>query len=151
MSDDLIDNMFSNLEEFYPGSRHKRREATPPPPPKAEVAWDSKVYKKTLPSGKDVELFTIGALADALGRPIITVRHWTKEGHIPPSPYRLPTTKNKNGDDHKGRRLYTRSMIEAAIQIFTEAGLMDNTRIDWVHHRLVAVKLNETWQKLRNE
>jgi hypothetical protein len=151
MEEDLIDSMFSNLEEFYPGSRHKRRESTPPPAPKAEVAWDSKSYKKTLPSGKDVEMFALGALADALGRPIITVRHWIKEGHVPPSPYRLPTKKNKNGEEHKGRRLYTRKMIEAAVQIFTEAGLMDSTRIDWVKHRLVAEKLNETWLSLRED
>lgn len=150
MSDDLVEDMFAGLDDFYPGSRHKRRQGAEVKVSKTtEKTWDKNPYVKTLPSGEDVEMFTIGALADALGRPIPTIRMWMKEGKIPPSPYRLPTKKDKNGEDHKGRRLYTRDMIEAAIKLFAEAGIIDRPHIDWSQHRLVTQKLNETWQTLR--
>ena len=150
MDNEFIDKTFADLDIYYPGSKRKRHE-----PKKAEVvteaSWDAKPYIKTLPSGKDVEMFTLGALATALGRPIITVRAWIKEGYLPTSPYRLPTKKNKNGEDHQGRRLYTRPMIEEAINIFTSAGLMGSSRIEWSKHRLVANQLNEAWSNLREE
>mgnify|MGYP003351108179 CR=1 FL=1 len=150
MNDDLVDNMFSDLDEYYPGSKRKRREGVEVKVSQVqEKTWDKHPYKKTLPSGEDIEMFTIGALADALGRPIPTIRMWMKEGILPPSPYRLPTKKDKNGEDHKGRRLYTRDMIEAAIKIFTDTGLIDQPYIDWSRNRLVTEKLNETWQTLR--
>jgi len=87
---DEIDKMFSDLDSYYPGSKRKRRE---PKAPEVEVddTWESKSYKKTLPNGKDMEFYTIGALAQALGRPVITIRQWIKTGYLPPSPYRLPT------------------------------------------------------------
>jgi len=89
---DEIDKMFSDLDSYYPGSKRKRRE---PKAPEVEVddTWESKSYKKTLPNGKDMEFYTIGALAQALGRPVITIRQWIKTGYLPPSPYRLPTKK----------------------------------------------------------
>jgi len=85
---DEIDKMFSDLDSYYPGSKRKRRE---PKAPEVEVddTWESKSYKKTLPNGKDMEFYTIGALAQALGRPVITIRQWIKTGYLPPSPYRL--------------------------------------------------------------
>lgn len=141
---------FAELDKFYPGSKKTRREALPPEV-QPDLEWDAKPYIKTLPSGKDIEMFTIGALAGAIGRPIITVRKWMREGHVPPSPYRLPTKKNKHGEEHKGRRLYTRAMVEVAVDIFTKNGLMDKTRIDWSQHRSVAQQLNEAWQQLREE
>jgi hypothetical protein len=149
MSEDFMEQ-FAGLEEFYPGSKKKRREPLPPEVVPDEN-WDSKPYIKTLPSGKDIEMYTIGALAGALGRPIITIRKWIREGNLPPSPYRLPTKKNKHGEDHKGRRLYTRAMIDTAVNVFKSNGLMDTKRIDWSQHRLVPQELNEAWLKLREE
>jgi len=80
---DEIDKMFSDLDTYYPGSKRKRRE---PKAPEVEVddTWESKSYTKTLPNGKDMEFYTIGALAQALGRPVITIRQWIKSGYLPP-------------------------------------------------------------------
>ena len=148
MTDDFIDSMFADLDDFYPGSKRKRKEA----PKKEEVtsiAWDLNPTKRTLPNGKDVEMFTIGALANALNRPIITLRKWIKEGHLPSSPYRLPTTKNRYGGDHQGKRLYSRAMVEAAIELFAHAGVLTTKRIDWSKHKGLSNDLLSTWNKIR--
>ena len=94
-------------------------------------------------------MYTLGALADALGRPIVTLRLWMKEGHLPPSPYRLPTTTDKNGQKRPGRRLYTKSMIEATVEIFSRAGLLYKNRVDWKLHRHLTREIDEAWDKLR--
>ena len=145
---DYIENSFADLDNFYPGSKRKRRE-----PAKPEVIpetdWDAKSYKKTLPNGKDIEMFTIGSLANALGRPLITVRAWIKEGYLPASPYRLPTKKNVNGEDHLGRRLYSRPMIETAVELFDKAGLLHKKRIDWSLHQQLSKDIAEAWRQIR--
>lgn len=148
MSDDFIDRSFADLDDFYPGSKRKRKEPVKPAI-NPEPDWDAKPFIKTLPNGKDVELFALGALAAALGRPIITVRAWIKEGYLPASPYRLPTKKNKNGKDHLGRRLYSRQMIESAVEIFRKAGLLHLKRIEWPLHQRVSTDIAEAWTKLR--
>lgn len=145
---DYIEDSFAELDNFYPGSKRKRREPTKLEV-KPEADWDSKSYKKTLPNGKDVEMFTIGALASALGRPLITVRAWIKEGYLPASPYRLPTKKNVKGEDHHGRRLYSRPMIETAIELFDKAGLLNKKRIDWSLHQQLSQDIAEAWAKIR--
>ena len=82
MSEDLIDELFSSVDAYYPGSKRKRRE-----PKKVEVKteahWDSKPQLKPLPNGKELELFTVGALANALGRPFVSIRVWNKKGYLP--------------------------------------------------------------------
>jgi len=150
MSDDLIESTFSDLEEFYPGSKRKRKVLEPK---KREIeplqGWDSKPYVKTLPNGRDVEMFTIGALAEALGRPVITIRTWIKEGYLPASPYRLPSKKNIRGEDQMGRRLYTRSMIEIVIELFGKAGLIYIKRIEWAENKQLTNEIAEAWDKIR--
>jgi hypothetical protein len=150
MSDDLLDTMFKDLDVFYPGSK-KKRQSNPKKETAKEVygGWDSKPYKKTLPNGKDIEMFTVGALAAALGRPFVSVRVWNKEGYLPPAPYRLPTKQNKNGELHKGRRLYSRAMIEAAVALFEARGLLESRRIDWVEHRTLSTEIADTWTKIK--
>jgi hypothetical protein len=143
MSDDLIEETFGDL--YYPGSKRKRRE------PKVETqidsSWDKHPRPTVLPNGKEIDLFTIGALADALGRPVITIKLWMKEGHLPTSPYRLPTKVDKNGDERQGRRLYSKSMIESAIAVFTKFGVLHVKRIDWEKYRKVTEEIAEAWSK----
>ena len=152
MSDDLIDDVLKDLDAYYPGSK-KKRQANPKTEVKEALpgGWDSKPYKKTLPNGKDIEMFTVGALAAALGRPFVSVRVWNKEGYLPPAPYRLPTKENKNGEPHKGRRLYSRAMIEAAVSVFEARGLLEVRRIDWEEHRTLSSEIAGTWEKIRQE
>ena len=149
MTEDLIDQTFAELDAYYPGSKRKRREVVAKPEVEAAVGWDSRPYIKTMPNGKDVEMFTLGALADALGRPIITVRTWMKQGHLPVSPYRLPAQLDKHGQMRQGRRLYTRPMIEAAIQVFRSSGILDVVRVNWADHQQVGDDIAEAWNKIR--
>jgi hypothetical protein len=147
MSDE-IDRLFEELDTYYPGSKRKRKEkvikeADP------EAAWDSKPIKKKLPNGNEVELFTIGAMANALGRPVITIRTWIKEGYLPASPYRLPAKKNKNGEDHQGRRLYSRAMVEKTVSLFHSAGLLHTKRVEWSVHRQLSNEIAEAWNQIR--
>jgi len=151
MSDAFIERTFSELEEFYPGSRKKRRpvDESPQVVKETDGSWESNYYEKTLPNGKKIAMYTIGSLAQALGRPIITIRTWIKEGHLPASPYRLPTKPDKNGVARAGRRLYSKAMIDAAVQMFKEAGLFDTPRVEWKNHPQVPVEIAEAWNKIR--
>jgi hypothetical protein len=146
--EDLIDEMFSTMDIYYPGSKRKRKEPTPKPEPVVK-AWDAKPVVKPM-NGKDVEFFTIGALAEALGRPVVTVRLWTRQNYLPPAPFRLPDTQNKWGDTHKGKTLYTRAMIDSAVEIFKRNGLLNSTRVEWSQHQEVTTQLAEAWSNLRN-
>jgi len=150
MTDDYIENAFADLDVFYPGSKRKRRDsAAPKSVDHVEIQqWDAKPQVKTLPNGKDVELFTVGALAQALGRPFVSIRVWNEKGYLPKAPYRLPTKKNVHGEDHKGRRLYSRAMIEAAVQLFNKAGLLQVKRIDWAVHRNLSIEIAEAWSNI---
>lgn len=150
--EDLIDEMFSAIDEFYPGSKRKRK-TTEVEKPKVlvEKTWDSRPYVKTLPNGTDVELFTLGALAQALGRPIITARTWGMLGYLPSAPYRLPDTIDKNGDTRKGRKLYSRAMVEAAVELFDKHGLLGLDRIEWSEHQRVPQELAEMWEHIKQQ
>jgi hypothetical protein len=147
MSDE-IDRLFEDLDTYYPGSKRKRKEKVIKEED-PEAAWDTKPIKKKLPNGNEVELFTIGAMANALGRPVITIRTWIKEGYLPASPYRLPAKKNKNGEDHQGRRLYSRAMVEKTVSLFHSAGLLHTKRVEWSLHRQLSNEIAEAWNQIR--
>jgi len=149
MSDE-IDRLFEDLDTYYPGSKRKRKEKVVKPPEiTPDVAWDAKPTKKTLPNGTELELFSIGGLAGALGRPVITIRTWIKEGYLPASPYRLPAKKNKNGEDHQGHRLYSRAMVERTVSLFDSAGLLYTKRVEWSAHRQLSNEIAEAWNQIR--
>jgi hypothetical protein len=151
MSEDLIDRLFSDPDDYYPGSKRKRRAVVDPTATtKPEVAWDSRPFVKTLPNGKDIELFTVGALAAALGRPFVSVKLWNQKGYLPTPPYRLPTKTDKNGEAHKGRRLYSRAMVEKTIDIFTKNGLLGLSRIEWANYHNVTVEIAEAWIDIKS-
>jgi len=150
MSEDFIENSFADLDNYYPGSKRKRKplvkkdpEVTP------DKSWDAKPYTKTLPNGKDIEMFTIGALASAIGRPVITIRTWIKEGYIPASPYRLPDTVDKYGKTNAGRRMWSRAMIETFVELLDKAGLLYTKRIEWPDHRNLSKEIAEAWTNIR--
>lgn len=150
MTEDFIDKAFADLDVYYPNSKQKRKEKTVP---KQEVfpekQWDSRPRITTLPNGRDIEMFTIGAIASALGRPVITIRAWLKEGYLPAAPYRLPAKKNINGEDHQGRRLYSRAMVEKVVEMFDKTGLLYVKRIDWELHRQLSTEIAEAWSQIR--
>jgi hypothetical protein len=150
VTDDLIDSMFSDVDQYYPGSKRKRKPVVAKKPEvELDLNWDAKPIKKTLPNGRDLEMFTIGAIAAALGRPVITLRAWIKEGYLPAAPYRLPSTKDVNGKEHQGRRLYSRAMVERVVEILRTAGLLEIKRIEWSLHRQVSIDIAEAWTQIR--
>lgn len=150
MTSDFIEEAFVGLDAFYPGSKRKKKSLVQEEKIREQkLAWDSKPYKKTLPNGNEVEMFTIGALSKALGRPIVTLYQWMDAGYLPTSPYRLPDTTGKNGAVIAGRRLYTREMVEVTVELFSRSGLLEKSRINWAVNRKLSQELSEAWDKIR--
>ena len=108
---------FSDLESYYPGSRERRQTVPVPPAPVVEdELGPGKVY---VVDGREVEFYTIGQLAAALGRKPGTLRKWEAEGHLPPSGYLKPS------NDPRGiRRLYTKQQVLGIVQIAKDTGVM---------------------------
>ncbi len=147
---DFFEDTFAGLEDYYPGSKRKRRE--PVKIEKKETqSWEEDAIMKYLPNGTQVEMYTLGSLAKALNRSVKTLRAWIDLGHIPTSPYRMPATLGKNGKEYAGRRLYSRRMVEATVDIFNTAGLMGVDRVDWIANRTLGDKITEAWDKIRAE
>lgn len=151
MSQDWFDEIFTDTdnerEEFYPGSRHKRR-------PEPEVVlegdpWRENYTVKTI-GGQDRRFYPIGALASALDVSVETIRHWVKKGYIPNAPYRL-STSIVHGQKYAGRRLYTEAMIDAAVSAFAKRGLLDANRIEWKNHHDLTIELHEKWSAIHRE
>ena len=89
--------------------------------------WDKKpvVY---IHGGVEREFFTIGHLADALGKSPVTIRSWENKGMLPKSPYRSPRPRGETlpGNRTKGKRLWTRGQIEGILRIAREQGVILN-------------------------
>ena len=149
--DDEIEAAFADLE-YVPGSKQKRRE----PDPKVSRrkvgesnGWDSNPIVKTL-GGKETEVFTIGALALALEKTIVTVRLWERKGYIPRAPYRL-RSKTLGGKKTGGNRVYTRALIESAIEEFNRRGLLGSARVEWSQHEDLTDALVKRWKEIINQ
>jgi hypothetical protein len=148
MTDDLIDSTFGDLDMYYPGSKRKRKSVTTKKVKEEVSDWTANPIRKTLPNGRDMEFYTIGALAVALGRPLITIRYWMKEGYLPAPSYRLGDKIDAKGKEIKGRRLYSRAQIEEAVRLFALAGVLDKTRISWPNQKLTDA-ISEAWNTIR--
>lgn len=153
MSGEQIDRLLSELDEYYPGSKRKRRPLNPEakrPKAKEEGSWDSNPQSKKLPNGSVVELFSAGAFALALGRPLVTVRLWERKGYIPRAPYRLKSML-VDGVKKPGWRMYSRTMIVATLEAFEARGLIEAPRIDWNRHNDLSIELMETWKRIHDQ
>jgi len=84
-----------------------------------------------------------------LGRPLVTIRYWIKQEYIPQAPYRLSDKETKNGEKMRGRRLYSRAQIEAIVELFGKAGLLDKTRIQWPNQQLTNA-IAEAWENIKS-
>jgi hypothetical protein len=148
---DPFTETFSSLDDFYPGSRHKRRTEIEEPskPTAVTVGWDSKPQIKKV-HGKSIEMFTIGALAQAIGKSEGTIRTYQSKGYLPNTPYRLPT-QMVNGAPRAGRRLFTRSMVEAAVTAFGKRDLIDAPRVEWKHHRDLSLEVAQAWKQIQDD
>lgn len=150
---DTIDNMFGDMDEYYPGSKRKRRSPNPDAKPKRKISensWDSDAQLKKLPNGNVIELFSAGAMAQALGRPLVTLRLWERKGYIPRAPYRLKSMMVK-GVKKPGWRMYSRAIVETTIESFRSRGLLEAPRVDWNRNADLSIELMETWQKIHSQ
>lgn len=146
--DDEIEKAFADLE-FIPGSKRKRREADPKVSRRKigeSNGWDSNPIIKTL-GGKETEVFTIGALAQALEKTIVTIRLWERKGYIPRAPYRL-RSKTVKGQKTGGNRVYTRTLIESAVEEFNKRGLLGTARVEWNQNDDLTETLVRRWKEI---
>ena len=153
MSLDPVDRLFAELDDYYPGSKKKRRPLNPQAKKKKvkeERSWDSNPQVKTLPNKNVVELFSAGDFSRALGRPLVTVRLWERKGYIPRAPYRLKSPV-VDGVKKPGWRMYSRAMVEATLEAFEARGLIELPRIDWNRHTSLSIELMETWKKIHDQ
>ena len=148
-SDDEILKAFEGLDRA-PGSKQKRRESTPVADKRRTKAmggsngWDANPIIKSI-RGVETEVFTVSALAQALERQIVTIRLWEKKGYIPAAPYRL-RSKSLNGQKVNGNRVYTRELIEIAIEEFERRGLFNSPRVEWSLHSGLTDALVSRWK-----
>ena len=104
------------------------------------IPWDDLPVRTYTLQGKSTEFYTIGSLAKALRREVVTLRKWEQKGYLPPAPYRSP------GEGTKKDRLYTRDHVEGLVKILSEEKLLNprkKMRIDQTNfpakaHRLFA-------------
>jgi hypothetical protein len=117
-------------EEYFPGSRvrkddfHSSLRALNAPEGPAEGqprAWDRNPRIQAF-KGSNVEFFTIGPLAEALGKKPVTIRAWITKGWLPPARYRTAGIPGTRGD--AGRRLWMRWQIETIVAVANEIGIL---------------------------
>ena len=148
-SEEEIIKAFENLDRV-PGSKQKRRESTPEADARRQrildgpEGWDANSTTKVF-QGKEVELFTVSSLALALDKEIVTIRLWERKGYIPIAPYRL-RSKSLNGKKVNGNRVYTRELIEIAIEEFAKRGLLGAARVEWSQHHDLTEALVQRWK-----
>lgn len=137
-----------------PGSKKPRKEKTELAQKRQERAyaepelWDSNPIIRTI-QGKPTEMFTIQALALALGKEVVTIRLWERKGYIPIAPYRL-RSKSLNGNKVNGNRVYPREIIDITIEEFANRGLLGSARVEWSHHSDLTTTLLARWKEATN-
>lgn len=150
-SEEEVLKAFEGLDRA-PGSKQKRREPSGlSEKRRAKMlgesnGWDENPVIKTL-KGIETEFFSIGALAQALEKSLVTIRLWEKKGYIPGAPYRL-RSKQLNGKKVLGNRVYTRELIEIAIEEFNRRGLLGSARVEWNQHDELTQVIKHRWQEV---
>jgi len=147
--EDEILKAFEGLDKA-PGSKNFRRpDSTVAKQKRAKAYGESNGWDSTptirLIQGVQTELFTIGALAKALEKQIVTIRMWEKKGYIPLAPYRL-RSKSLNGKKVNGNRVYTRKLIDIAIEEFSRRGLLGTARVEWSQHEDLTADIVSRWK-----
>jgi hypothetical protein len=149
-SEEDILKAFAGLDTV-PGSRQPRKADTPKAVARRAQAmgesngWDEAPIKKVF-KGEERELFTVGALAQALEKKIVTIRLWERKGYIPIAPFRL-RSKQLNGEKVNGNRVYTRELVEIAIEEFAKRGLLGSARVEWNRHADLTDVLVKRWKE----
>lgn len=132
------------------GGRRKVVIATPVPPPAAERAWhnDKRLQSRWVlvkdAEGKEFEpLFTIGALAQALGKSTVTIRRWIRAGVLPET--KLKTAPIEGTPGNSRRRLWTKEQIEALLVIGTETNVVGRKQPGPLSERRFRENIKALW------
>jgi hypothetical protein len=123
--------VFDTLQdEYYPGSKRKRRESQEMRHERRveerrvareDEPWDAHPLEVFI-KGVRYEMFRVGALAKALGRDSVTMRAWIRKGWLPRNMYQTSPRYGTRGD--AGLKLWTRAQIEGIVAIAQEEGLL---------------------------
>ena len=79
-----------------------------------------------------------------MDKSLVTVRLWERKGYIPRAPYRL-RSKTVKGQKTGGNRVYTRALIESAVDEFSRRGLLGSARVEWNQHDDLTDALIKRW------
>jgi|SRR5215831_18925971 len=151
---DLLAGFDGLQDEYYPGSKQRRRESRQQRHERRVVerreerdaaSWDVKP-KEVWYKGVKYEMFPIGALAKALGRDSVTLRAWIRKGWLPRHQFQTGQVYGSRGD--AARRLWTRAQIEGIAQIAKEEGLLEERppRIQSTHFTERVFAAWKTWR-----
>lgn len=93
-----------------------------------EPTWqtDPRLYREFNYGGTPTRLYTIGALAKALGKKTDTIRKWIRKGVIPEAGLKTAGIEGTLND--AGIRLFTEEQITALVRIGTECGVAGEGR-----------------------
>lgn len=103
-------------------------------------------------NGEKKEFYTIGSLAQIVGRTPLAVRKWERKGWIPAPTYRSTKPSGHSSVNHKnkGYRLYSREQVELIYQSLDMNGLIGIRNTGWREpHRWLSFieHVRENWPK----
>lgn len=130
MTNDPLD-LLGDLPDWPGNTPPKNRgKSTPKPASDTLNGARSKFY---IVNGVNVEMFTIGELARAIGRRPATIRMWEHKGWIPRVAFRTsaPIRGQLPNKQPKGRRLYSRKQVEFLKDCITRFSLDDKNSPHW--------------------
>lgn len=112
----------SEAVEFYPGTSKPITARAPQASEDAEEDLFAKPRTGYQVNGQPFPCYAIGVLAKALGRQVVTIRLWEREGLLP------RTTFSSSRIQGGGKaRLYTREQIEGVVRIAKEEGVYERS------------------------
>lgn len=88
---------------------------------------NKKLYREfTNDDGSIYRLYTIGALAEAVGKSVAAIRRWITDGVIPAETWRTEVIQRNLGDT--GLRLWSKEQIDALVRLSVEERVYGTTR-----------------------
>lgn len=112
--------MSARPEEYYPGSRERRRVNDARPAGRDEP--DLPAGQVLLVQGREIEFFGITDLARVLNRQSGTIRAWEQKGILPRSGWTKP---GRDRDNRGKRRLWTRPQVTGIWRLARDLGVLD--------------------------